>query len=143
MVQYYYSLKYGLHSDFTNFSTSGLFLSQDPFLNHCQLSCFLSLLPSGMVLGFALSFIILVLLSSTDELCCRMSCSFGLSDVFSGFHGRHWEGNLRGAMSFPGHTMCFTLACSIGDINFDHSLRMASARFLHCKLTVFPFVLTK
>lgn len=38
---------------------------------------------------------------------------------------------------------CITLTYSVGDITLDHLLKMASAGFLHCKPTVFPFVITK
>lgn len=29
------------------------------------------------------------------------------------------------------------------DVNFDHLVREVSARFLHCKVTIFPFVINK
>lgn len=30
-----------------------------------------------------------------------------------------------------------------GEVNFDHLFKVLSARFLHCKITIFPFVAGK
>lgn len=85
LVQYY-SLKYRLYSDFTNFSTNILFLSQDPILIPTLLSLphlLRHLPPSGTVPhSFSLSFMILTLSKSTDELVCRITFNSGLPCFF-------------------------------------------------------------
>lgn len=35
------------------------------------------------------------------------------------------------------------VVCIPGNMNLDHLVKMVSARRLHCKLTIFPFVITK
>lgn len=30
-----------------------------------------------------------------------------------------------------------------GDVNFDHLVKMMSAKFLHCKVTILPFSISK
>ena len=30
-----------------------------------------------------------------------------------------------------------------GDVNFDHLVKVVSARFLHCKVTILPFLISK
>ena len=124
LVQYY-SLKYRLYSDFTNFSTNILFLSQDPILIPTLLSLphlLRHLLPSGTAPhSFSLSFMILTLLKSTDELVCRITFNSGLPCFFViilKVLGRIMQ---RGCFFLKAYQI--RLIGTTGNINLDHLVK--------------------
>lgn len=51
------------------------------------------------------------------------------------FRSRFTVGLLRGPWCF--------VRCFADDVNLDHLVMFVSARFLYCKVTLFPFVINK
>ena len=75
-----------------------------------------------------------------------MSLSSGLYNVFQdSVQTEHfWQKYDRrdvGFFSLSPIRWCLVLICSITDIHFDHLFKMVSAGLLHCKITLFPFVI--
>ena len=88
----------------------------------------------------SLTLMILILWVFRDQLFCRMSLRFCLSDVSSwlGLGYAFWQEYHRINAVFP-MSICIT---SDG-VNFDHIAKMVSAKLLHFKVTVLPFVINK
>lgn len=83
---------------------------------------------------------ILTLLKNTDELFCRIFFSPSLSDFLKIIL------KLLGRLPKRVHVLLrayqIMLLLTIGEINFDHLVKMASASLLYCKCTTLSFVIT-
>lgn len=87
----------------------------------------------------------LTLLKSTAETFCWVPCNNDdlmfcddCNEVMN-----IWQEYLRGDVSFSKHytRRCMMSACLIiGDANLGHWTEEMSAGFLHCEVTIFPFV---
>lgn len=76
-----------------------------------------------------------------------MSLSLGLSKVSQGLvqamHvGQKYDRSDVGFFSLYPVRWYTILICSITDVHFYHLIKMVSARLLHCKITLFPFVIS-
>lgn len=76
---------------------------------------------------------------SSVWLVCRMSPTWGLFSIFSWFCWSHASLGRISLHQISGHTMSTYMYY---DVNPNHLAKMMSARMLHCKCTIFPFVIT-
>lgn len=103
-----------------------------------------SLVSSNLSLDLSLSFMTLVLLKSPDQLFCRLSLSFGQSDVFSSLRIQVRDlgkSNTKLMLPFrcilsPG-SMKF-IYCITGGFHFAYLVDIVSMGFLHGEVIGFP-----
>lgn len=143
----YYSLNYKSYSHFTKFSTnSHLSVAGSNVIFHIALGCCVSLVSSNLwwFLGLSLSFMILILLTCTNQLLCRWSsiwaCLMFFHDLNEVIHfcqeyHRHDLG------PFVHYIKAFIMsACLITGSVTHVTNKIVVSRFFHCKFTIFPFV---
>lgn len=138
-----------------SFITKGrkcFFLAQETFNSHVlQCGCHVSLFsfnnnPSIFFFFFLEgggTFVILIYLKSTDWLFCKNSLQFGFIYCFLTMRCRHFEQEDHRSDRLFVHRIRknVVLICRITGCNFDHLVRVLSARFPPHRITIFPFVM--
>lgn len=133
-------------SNFTNYSNHALH-SRQRTRSHVVFGWHTFRVSPGLeqFLGLSLSFTTLTFLENTGQSFCKMSFNLGWSNVSS------W---LDSGYAFFGKTlteMILWFSQSTCEdtrrgfvpsvVNFEHLIKEVSARFLHCNVTIFPFLI--
>lgn len=96
-----------------------------------------------LFLSLSLSFMILTLLKTSGQLFCRLSFNLGFRHLTIRVRVHILaEMQSRCALSAPLREYVTLLRLVTGDVNLDHVIRVAPARFLYYTVTVFLFVVS-
>lgn len=138
------------YSTFTNCPINVLYSNKIRFrVTRCILfSCSLVSFDLKYFLSIFLFLMILIHLKITGQLFCRLCLNLGLSDLSSWLDlrytsfGKNIQEVMLGIFSLPFYKVAHSSNLTITDnINVDSLIKVVIARLLHCKVTLFSFLI--